>query len=188
MKAGGGILLRRIDGRLTFGSAGLYLFNNLNAVMQDIPSAFSVGIDRQFPDRLPEYDRRYRHNQFFVYAEDSYKASQRLTLYYGVRYENFGAPVNVGSVKDYRLRFASGGVAELGKASVEFPPPVDERLYSGDANNWSGADRICLWPRHGFAYGGARRIRHLLRPAVRQSLANAAEQQREVDYFICPLG
>lgn len=155
VKAGGGILLRRLSGRLTFGSGGLYLFNSLNSVIQDQPSSFTAGIDRQFRNRLPQYGREYRYNQFFFYAEDSHKAAERLTLNYGVRYENFGAPVNVGSVKDYRIRLASGDPAGIRAAVVDFPGEGDQQLYPSDGNNWSA--------RLGFAYGLDRRSRTVLR-------------------------
>ena len=44
----------------------------------------------------PNYNREYKYNQYFLFAEDSFRLTPRVTLNYGLRYENYGSPRNVG--------------------------------------------------------------------------------------------
>jgi hypothetical protein len=143
---GGGVLFRSTSGYLTAGRDGEYLFSNVAFFALDRPSFFSAAVNRGAQVELPSYDRDYRYLQFFLFAQDSFKLSSRLTLNYGIRYENYGAPSNVGSVKDNLLQLGAGGSfgQRLASATITFPGPGDQQIYASDSRNWA--------PRFGFAY------------------------------------
>jgi 5-hydroxyisourate hydrolase-like protein (transthyretin family) len=159
IKFGGNFLIRNIDGALTAFRDGLYYFPNLNSFALDQPSLVRVALDRQAlpTPQIPRYDHSYRYNQFSLFAQDSFRVSPRLAINFGVRYENYGAPSNVGAVKDATLQLGSG--ADFGQrlagASLIYPGAGDQQLYDSDRNNWAG--------RFGFSYSLDAQARTLLR-------------------------
>jgi hypothetical protein len=162
VKAGGGFLLRRLDGFLTAGRDPLFLFDSLLDFAFDSPSFMAVSVRRRDLPNLavPEYDRAYRHNQFYAYAQDSFKVSPRLVLNFGLRYERFGAPRNVGAVKEGELQLGPGNtvVERLAAARLLFPQGgAAQRLYDSDTNDWAA--------RFGFSYNLESGGRTLLRGA-----------------------
>jgi hypothetical protein len=144
---GGGILFRSSSGYLTAGQDGQYLFSNIAFFALDRPAFFSAAVARNSSSpSLPSYDRDYRYKQFFLFAQDSYKVTSRLTLNYGIRYENYGAPSNVGTTKDDLVQLGQGNsfAQRLASANIVFPGSGDEQIYRSDAGDWA--------PRIGFAY------------------------------------
>ncbi len=116
--AGGGALPRSSQGFLTAGRDGEYIFNGVFNFILDSPSQFSTSVSRKaLPDlQQPDFNRQYRYNQYFLFAQDTFKVTSRLTLNYGIRYENFGAPSNTGPVKG-RFGGAAGARPEFPAAS-----------------------------------------------------------------------
>lgn len=157
VKAGGGLLLRRLDGYLTYGRDGQYVFDSLNCFAVDSPSELFVGLDRQTYSHIPNFSRQYSYNQYFLFAQDSFKASPRLTLNYGVRYENSGSPQDTGLVKNavVQLGPGTGFPQELTGAQVIYPTQGSRSLYGNDNRDWS--------VRVGFAYSLRRDSRTVLR-------------------------
>src|SRR5262249_26317833 len=100
-KVGGGLLLRRLDGFLTAGRDPEFLFGTIIDFALAQPNLLAAAVNRLDLPKLvsPPYDREYRYNQYSFFAQDSFKATLRLVLNFGARYENFGAPRNVGPVK-----------------------------------------------------------------------------------------
>lgn len=137
---GGGLLLRGIDGALTAGRDGRFTFDTVLQFATGSPSSFSTVLDRaSLPTyKLPGYDRNYRYTQLQFYAQDTLRATRRLTFNYGVRYENFGAPTNTGSVKD--ALFVPGAGATLSAriaAGSLMTPSGNEQIYGRDNRNWA---------------------------------------------------
>ncbi|HKA01787.1 MAG TPA: TonB-dependent receptor, partial [Candidatus Solibacter sp.] len=137
---GGGLLLRGIDGALTAGRDGRFTFNSILDFANGAPSAFSTLLERaSLPTpKYPVYDRQYRYTQFQFYGQDTLRASSRLVFNYGLRYENFGAPTNTGSVKD--ALFVPGAGATLGAriaAGSVVTPSGDEQIYRRDNRGWA---------------------------------------------------
>jgi hypothetical protein len=165
IKGGGGLLWRRFDGRLTFGSDGRIFFQDLVNFALDQPSLFEVSLDRRSLEaspanyELPQFNHSYRYNQYFFFLQDSFKASSRLALNYGVRYENFGAPRNVGALKDAEVVLGPGNslAQSLVGSKIVYPGPGDQQLYASDNNDWSG--------RLGFAYALRENARTVVRGA-----------------------
>ena len=159
-KMGGGLLDRRIEGYQTVGREGYYGFDSAAGVVADQPVLFNVAVLRQGPpDKVPDYDREYRYRQWFGYFQGTYRAAPRLSLNYGVRYENYGAPVNAGQVKDSLIELRAGDLpAALAVAGgFQTPQAGIQRLYSPDNNNWAA--------RAGFAYRADDDGRFLIRGA-----------------------
>jgi hypothetical protein len=160
--AGGGALLRSSNGYLTAGRDGEYIFDGgVFSFILDQPSRFSVAVLRQPLPGLqqPDFNREYRYNQYFLFAQDTFKVTSRLTLNYGLRYEQYGAPRNTGSVKDAKVQFGPGQNFEqrLASAQLVYPVPGDEQLYKPDHNGWA--------PRFGFSYDLLGNARTLVRGA-----------------------
>lgn len=131
-KAGAGALLRHVDGSLAPQQAGIFGFNTLASFAQDSPGNVTVSLLRGPAGAAanlstPHIQRSYRYNQYFAFLQDTFQALPRLTLNYGLRYENFGAPVNIGSTKD--VMFAGGGLV--------FPPAGNQPLFSSDNRDFA---------------------------------------------------
>jgi outer membrane receptor protein involved in Fe transport len=146
---GGGILFRDLSGYLTAGQGGEYTFNNFFNLVEDEPSSLTVSMERDSPAGeaiQPNYDREYKYNQFFVFAQDTFRLTPRLTLNYGIRYENYGAPSNVGPYKDALLQLGSGATMnqQLAGAMLVTPTSGNEQLF--------GADNLDIAVRVGGSY------------------------------------
>ena len=146
-KFGGGILLRRLDGYLTFGQDGNYQYSSFGAFVTPTFVAPSVefGISQQAYSQArsvasPNYDREYRLDQLDWFAQDSFRITPRLTINYGVRYERPGVPVNIGANKDALINLGPGANlgAALTGAQIEYPGSGDQQLYTARRNDWGG--------------------------------------------------
>ena len=71
---------------------------------------FRAAIDRTaLPNlQVPNSNRDYQYQQYFGFVQDSFKLTSRLNVNYGLRYELFGAPSNVGATKDLLVALGSG--------------------------------------------------------------------------------
>lgn len=145
---GGTWLRRNLDGYLTFGRDGRYVFDTVLDFLFDSPSLFQVTVDRQaFPTlRLPENTSAYRQSQGALYAQDTFRASPRLTLNFGLRYENFGVPVNTSSARDLIALPGDAGSAAARLQNVRLVSSETRggRVYDADNNDWGA--------RFGFSY------------------------------------
>jgi hypothetical protein len=159
--AGGGALLRSSNGYLTAGRDGLYQFGSLFSFILDQPNQFSTSVLRQPLPNLqqPDFNREYRYRQYFLFAQDTFRVTSRLTLNYGLRYEQYGAPSNTGAAKDAVVQLGAGQNfgQRLATAQLVYPGPGDEQLYKADHNGWA--------PRIGFSYDLLGNARTLVRGA-----------------------
>jgi hypothetical protein len=142
VKIGGGVLLRRLDGALTAGRDGYFQFRDILEFAFDTPNVFQVAIDRlAYPNlQTPEFPREYSYNQYNFFAQDAFRATRRLVLNYGLRYENFGAPSNTGSIKDAAVVLGPGASLpdRIASARLEVPSGGSQRLFDADTNSWAG--------------------------------------------------
>ena len=134
--AGGGSLLRRTGGFLTAGHDGQYIFNGAVSFILDQPGQFRTTVLRQNLPNLqqPDFNRQYRYNQYFLFVQDTFRITPRLTLNYGIRYESFGVPTNIGPVKDTEVLLGAGTnlAARLTSSQLIYPGPGNESaLQSG---------------------------------------------------------
>ena len=159
--AGGGALLRSSDGFLTAGRDGEFAFATVFDFILDRPATFRASALRQRLPSLepPRFDREYRYNQYFLFAQDTFKATSRLAFNYGVRYEQYGSPRNVGVVKDTIVNLGNGSNfgERLASSELLYPGAGDQQLYKSDKNDWAG--------RFGFSYDLLGNARTLLRGA-----------------------
>ena len=160
LKTGGGVLLRGLDGYLTAGRDAFYGFRDIVDFTLDRPLLYSAAVSRQAGARMTsaDYNRQYRQTQFFAFAQDSFRASRRLTFDYGVRYESFGAPRNTGPVQDPYVELGPGaGFAERLASARLVWPSGSQSLYQPDRRDWAG--------RFGFSADPDGRARTVLRGA-----------------------
>ena len=131
--AGAGLLLRNVSGYLTAGRDGEYMFPGLFNLALDQPSSLLVTLERGGLTQ-PNYDREYNYHQYFLFLQDVFRVTPRLTVNFGIRYENFGSPENVGAVKDTLVQFGSGANlnAQLSGATLVRPTSGNEQLFDTD--------------------------------------------------------
>lgn len=148
--AGAGMLLRYNSGSLTAGRDGEYLFNGIYNFAFDQPYLLYAGADRA-TGGTPNYARDYQYSQSSFFLQDSFRATRRLTLNFGLRYERFGAPRNTGAVKDDTLTFGPGANLNARLAGSTFASATSgsQSLYA--------ADNLDFAPRIGFSWDPAGR-------------------------------
>ncbi|MEO8099211.1 MAG: TonB-dependent receptor [Acidobacteriota bacterium] len=138
---GAGALLRSSDGYLTAGRDAQYRFNGITNFIRDQPSFFRAAIQRSSLPALrqPQYDREYRYQQYFGFVQDTVRVTSRLTANYGLRYESFGAPRNVGAVKDALVTLGAGGTLaeQLSTSRLTAPSSGDQQLFGRDGKDWA---------------------------------------------------
>ncbi len=109
--------------------------------------------------KAPDPYRAYRANEFAVYAQDDWKATSRLTLNYGIRWDYFGPPHNAVPGVDSNVYFGSDTTLKstlspfapnvpllLGEQNATFQYATDNgrsTIWNRDLNNFA--------PRLGFA-------------------------------------
>ncbi len=94
-----------------------------------------------------DYSRSYRYNDWAIYAQDSFRATPRLTLNYGLRYEHYGVQHNLNPNLDSNFYFGAGtGIYQQvrsGQMFIADKSPVGQ-FWTPDWGTWA--------PRIGFAY------------------------------------
>lgn len=138
--AGAGGLFRYNSGYLTAGQDGEYIFGGAIDFAFDIPSYFRASIDRLAPTPTqPDFNRDYQYDQFFLFIEDSYRVSPRLTLNLGLRYENFGSPANTGATKDALVELGAGADfnQRIANATLAIPNAGSETLFASDNGDFA---------------------------------------------------
>lgn len=101
----------------------------------------------QPPVTAPSFARSYRYKDWAWYAEDSWKATPRLTLNYGLRYEHYGVQHNNNQSLDSNYYYGSGSTffQQVANGQVEI---ADKSPVGGFwAPRWG-----TIGPRLGFAY------------------------------------
>jgi hypothetical protein len=147
LTAGAGLLARANSGYLTELRDGEYQFSGVLGFALDQPNYFYAGVDRLGKTLTqPNYDRNYRLNQSFLFVQDSFRVSPRLTLNFGFRYERFGSPKNTGSNKDAQVLLGAGAnfPARIASATLAMPGSGDQQLFAADNKNFA--------PRFGFSW------------------------------------
>lgn len=145
VKAGGGLFVRNPDGLTSTAKDGQYYFQDFLHFLIDAPAAFSAGLSRtQLPGLTqPDYERRYRNTQYFLFAQDTWRVSRRLVLNGGIRYENYGAPSNTGATVDPMVQLAAGNSLPQSLPNAS--------LVAGTRKLWANDNRDFA-PRLGFAW------------------------------------
>ena len=164
---GGGLLLRSSNGYLTAGQDGEYGFENVIDFELGFPSVFRAALDRNsLPSfQQPSYNRTYQYTQNFLFAQDTYKVSSRLTANYGLRYEFYGGAQNAGSVKDTLVQLGPGSnlPQQLAGATLQTPSSGgNQQLFGSDNKDFAvragaaydlfGAGRTLLRGGYGIFY------------------------------------
>lgn len=156
-KFGGGVLTRNTENAFIADRDGVFQFeptdslnvsSNLDFFAASTPTYVAFASNNQSAGFSPvPYNREYRYTAFDVFAQDAFRVTRRLTLSYGIRYDRYGAPVNVGSTKDVLLAPGTGASfsTRLEDIQVQPLPNGNQPLFATDNGDLS--------PRFGFAYG-----------------------------------
>jgi hypothetical protein len=99
------------------------------------------------PVTQPSFSRSYRYKDWALYAQDSFRATPRLTLNYGLRYEHYGVQHDNHQNLDSNLYYGSGA-------------NIFQQVASGTVETGTQSSIGQLWaprwgtpaPRVGFAY------------------------------------
>ncbi len=105
------------------------------------------GCTLTLPATQPSFSRSYRFNDWALYAQDSWRATPRLTLNYGVRYEHYGVQHNNDQNLDSNLYYGPGSniFEQTRTATIQLAP--DSPIGKLWAPSWG-----TVAPRVGFAY------------------------------------
>ena len=162
--AGAGLLLRGNDGYLTAGRDGQYIFSRATNFAFDRPSYFRAAVDRlSASPTQPSYDRNYSYAETYLFAQDSYRVNNRLTLNYGARYERYRSPANTGVNKDTILQLGTGSdfTGRLAASKLVRSANGDQSLYGTDSKDFA--------IRTGFSYDPAGTAKPLCAAAMASS-------------------
>ena len=157
-KFGGGFFERTTESAFTEGQDGLFYFSSLSALVSATPSYLFAAYDRTAPCCQPvPYNRTYRFSQFDLFAQDALRVTPRLSVNYGIRYDYFGAPQNIGAAKDNLLALGPGANFVQRLQGLHFQPisAGNQALFDTDSGN--------LGARFGFSYALDRTAQTVLR-------------------------
>ncbi len=156
---GGGALLRRINGFDAVQANGIYTFNDLPNFANGTPSFLQAPVNRgSLPNlSLPNFNTQYVNRQYDLFAQDSFRATSRLTLNYGLRYDHFGAPRSIGANPTPILELGPGSTLldRLASSTLNFSGGPNGSIYQSDNHDFG--------VRLGFSYGVVPSGRTLLR-------------------------
>ncbi|HLK20313.1 MAG TPA: hypothetical protein VKT81_15260, partial [Bryobacteraceae bacterium] len=141
LKIGGGFFERDVDLAVSVYPEGYLEFSTLNNFKENNLGYLQAQYDRASSSFAPVTPgRSYRYRQFDWFAQDSFHATDRLTLDFGVRYDYFGSPANTGAQKDYLIQLGNGPstVDSIVNAKVALPTRSgDQAIYSSRPSNWA---------------------------------------------------
>jgi len=146
VKFGGGFLFRHLDDGLSYGMAGVYAFANVVEFAFDQPALFSTSLSRLPPYYVqPNLGRSYREAQYSFFVQDTFRVSPRFTANAGLRYDNFGGPVSIGTDRDPVVQLGLGATAAARVAAAQLTPSTGSgAVYPGGNHSFA--------PRLGFSY------------------------------------
>ncbi len=116
--------------------------NPYTAALTQTPSCLIT-----LPATSPSFARSDRFHDWAVYAQDSWKATPKATINYGVRYEYYGVQHNNNPALDSNFYFGSGNLAQsirTGQVFTGAKNPIGSGLWKPQYGTIS--------PRIGFAY------------------------------------
>ncbi len=99
------------------------------------------------PAGAPSFARSYRYKDWATYAQDSYKATQRLTVNYGVRYEHYGVQHNNKQNLDSNFYYGSGAnffAEDRERAGGDRSGQPGGTTVGSAVGHGVAADRVCL--------------------------------------------
>ncbi len=150
-KLGAGLLQRDIDLRVDVYPQGQLAYPTIDAFALNQPQSLLAEVYRQDPaSAVTSPEREYRYRQLYGFAQDSFHAAARVMFDFGVRYDYFGAPLNIGPQKDLLLEFGQGPDISTRVANATFSLPAgsgNQVIFTTQPSNWAGRAGMALHRR-----------------------------------------
>ena len=140
-KLGAGFFQRDIDLRIAVYPQGQLAYPSLATFSLNQPDSLLTELYRQGaagPPASPE--RQYRYRQFDWFVQDSFHATSRVMFDFGLRYDYFGAPLNIGTQKDLMVQFGQGSDISTRVSNAMFSLPAgsgNQAVFSALPSNWA---------------------------------------------------
>ena len=170
LKFGGGYQRLQVNALQGIASNGFYVFAGF-PVVPDAFASFLFGQPVVFLQGLGDFERGIRGNSANAYVQDTFKATSRLTLNFGVRYE---LPFPYTEIKNRQTLWIPG------RQSTVVPDAPNGLLYPGRQGRARGIDshfqeglratrRRRMGPDRKRQVAGHLRVRNLLRALLHRS-------------------
>jgi hypothetical protein len=134
---GGGMIDRRIDASLTLARDGMISFQTVLNFASDTPQDLKGVLSRLWNPLQPNFSQSFRNSLWFGFISDTFRATSRVTVNLGIRYESLGAPEALsgdGAV----LQLGPGGSLPDGLMKTQFERlSPGTLLYPSDKRDWS---------------------------------------------------
>jgi len=138
LKVGGGLVARYLRSSLD-ASEGTYTFLSFQDFLNNSPFQYFLNVSRlaamQKTLALTDARRQYHYVVGDAFAQDSWRATNRLTVTGGLRYDHFGSATNVGPVPDTIVQLAP--LAELPNQLDQVTLVAGKRIYAMRPSTWS---------------------------------------------------
>jgi hypothetical protein len=137
-KVGLGVLARGISGFQEAYKAGSYTFDSFESFAADAPASAVLTVSRASPllPVLPDFRRNYRTEEWYGFAQDSFRVTSHLTLSYGLRYDYFRPIRNTGPQPDLLLQLDGPGGLSAQIERAQFA--ASKQLFATDTNDFAG--------------------------------------------------
>lgn len=148
-KSGGGLLMRYLDEAILFESNGSYRFDSPDSFRLDQPYQVEAPLSRIALESgnyaAPATSGHYHYDEFSGYFQDDYRATPRLTINAGLRYEWFGAPRASSDTRIATVGLNANQPAQsVPNARVELNGP---EVFQMNPGTWSGRFGLSFTPR-----------------------------------------
>lgn len=135
----------------SYGAVPHFGFNNLYDLANDLPDSESNLSYNLLTGAISPYQYSYGTKTFDLFAEDVWRVTHRLTINYGIRYDNYGNPypltVHAAETSQTELTNLQLAQGQSFQAQIENSALVSSGHIFAHDLNWN------FGPRVGFAYG-----------------------------------
>jgi hypothetical protein len=154
LRFGGQFIQIRDNYTDTFLKTGLMAIPFTQNLVSGNVSQYRIGVDPKGravnelvppPFNSPSFTRHFRTNQYALFVHDTWRVHKRVTLGFGLRYENFGVLSSIEQEKHLESNFAWGEGSNIYERiangsfvrTIDLPGDLKGRLHRPDNNNFA---------------------------------------------------